>query len=404
MTKPLDDYNSSDSPTFGSLIHRGPDGYWKPIYPHEIGRALKHIEADYNYKLLSTSIANYRIYPAGQLPSNHPTPEDFTGNEGKFLTLKKEGTNFYWTLEEVSTDGGGAGDQIYNSLLDPNIEMVEGHGGLEEGTTVGDLSDGVTTLSELMDKILFPTAYPEIDPAASTSLNDGRQYAWIGETLNLTLTTGADRGLIKLNGDTQNNSAGDVSAALITGPGGPYTMGVTPPTGIDDLTISHVAVLGTSGNTWELKTTFLDGPMPVDSTGVDFPDIKFNLQDITASASFEGVYPIYLGTDAGNSSFTQRALISHSANNIVCQQVYSESSPALWHRISIPNIMINNRTVRFDFFDTNSDNWSLMNLNEWVATPEQRPDGGGTMIDYTLFTKSGVNSAGGNNDYRIKFT
>ena len=48
MTKPLDDYNSSDSPTFGSLIHRGPDGYWKPIYPHEIGRALKHIEADYN--------------------------------------------------------------------------------------------------------------------------------------------------------------------------------------------------------------------------------------------------------------------------------------------------------------------------------------------------------------------
>jgi hypothetical protein len=45
-----------------------------------------------------------------------------------------------------------------------------------------------------------------------------------------------------------------------------------------------------------------------------------------------------------------------------------------------------------------------MNLNEWVATPEQRPDGGGTMIDYTLFTKSGIISAGGPNNYRIKFT
>ena len=401
MSKPLEDYTGSDSPTFSNLIHRGPNGYWKPIYPHEIGRALKHVEADYNYKLLTGSIANYRIFPAGQLPSSHPYPEDFSGNEGKFLTLKKEGTDFYWTLEEVSTDGGGAGDQIYNSLLDPNIEMVEGHGGLEEGTKVSDLSDGVTTLSELMDKILFPTAYPEIDPAASTSLNDGRQYAWIGETLNLTLTTGADRGLIKLNGDTQNNSAGDVSAALITGPGGPYTMNVTPPTGIDDLTISHVAVLGTSGNTWELKTTFLDGPMPVDSTGVDFPDIKFNSQDITASASFEGVYPIYLGTLGSNSTFSQRALISHGANNIVCEQQYLEDNPNNWHRISVPNAMIAGRAVNIDVFNFQSGNWEPFTI-KWVPTAETRPDGAGNPVPYTLFTKSN-DSGGGANRYRIKF-
>ena len=323
--------------------------------------------------------------------------------EGEYDDIEKKVTLTRSDGEQIRITGFTGGDQLYRSLLDPDIEMVETIGGLEEGTKVSDLSDGITTLSDVFDALLFPTADPVIDPAASTSLDDGRQYGWIGETLNLTLVTGANKGLIKLIDEIQSTHSGDVSAATITGPGGPYTMNVTPPVEIEDLNISHVVPIGIPGNSWELTTTFLDGPLPIDSKGVDFPSIQFFTQDLTATASFEGVYPIYLGTDGGNTSFVDRDLISHGANNIVCEQQYQENDPARWHRISIPNPMINDRNVRFDFFDTNSNTWELMNLNEWVPTSEQRPDGGGTMIDYTLFTKSGV-SAGGPLKYRIKFT
>ena len=110
MSKPLDDYTAADSSAFENSIHRGANGYWKPIYPSEVGRALKHVEADFNYKLLSGSLANYRIYPGGQLPSNYTNVEDFSNDENKYLTLKKDGTDFYWTVETVQ-GGNGSGDK-----------------------------------------------------------------------------------------------------------------------------------------------------------------------------------------------------------------------------------------------------------------------------------------------------
>mgnify|MGYP000163851508 CR=1 FL=1 len=107
MSKSLDSYLASDSDAFKDQIHLGENGQWKPIYPNEVGRALEHVEADYNYKVLTGTIANYRIYPNGQTPSSHSDVEDFGSDVDKVLTLKKEGDDFYWTTMTPSTGGTG---------------------------------------------------------------------------------------------------------------------------------------------------------------------------------------------------------------------------------------------------------------------------------------------------------
>lgn len=314
MTKPLDDYNSSDSPTFGSLIHRGPDGYWKPIYPHEIGRALKHIEADYNYKLLSTSIANYRIYPAGQLPSDHPTPEDFTGNEGRFLTLKKEGTNFYWTLEEVSTDGGGAGDQIYYSEKPSGTTMTEDHGALEQGTTVDELSDGVKTLSQLMDAILFPTAEPDLDQP-NVSLSTNTSLKEVGSLHDIALDFSASRGTIEntWGGPDQGPFAGPIlSASYEQNNSGNLIPVQFSGTTLTDVTVSQYEVLE-GANKWELNVEFDNGEDPLDSTGEVVAGAAFQTQTLSDAKTFTGTYPIYVGLP--NGAYEKRSEATVNTNN-----------------------------------------------------------------------------------------
>ena len=109
MSKPLDQYTALDSQAFADNIHREADGYWKPIYPSELNRPLKHVEADYNYKVLTGTLANYRIYPSALPPgSTGVAVEDFTGDDNKFLQLKYDVTEgWYWTVAPaagVSTD------------------------------------------------------------------------------------------------------------------------------------------------------------------------------------------------------------------------------------------------------------------------------------------------------------
>jgi len=111
VSKLLDNYTAADSDAFADNIHREAEGYWKPIYPDEVGRALKHIEANYNYKVLTGTVANYRIYPSAVSPgSTGAQVEDFTGDDDKVLTLKYDGTEgWYWTLGQGGQGGGPTG-------------------------------------------------------------------------------------------------------------------------------------------------------------------------------------------------------------------------------------------------------------------------------------------------------
>ena len=291
----------------------------------------------------------------------------------------------------------------YNSNLAGTIAMVEDVGGMEAGTLVSDING--QTYDQLFDTILFPTSYPTASQP-SVSLTDTFSLREIGEVVNVPLNTTANRGQITLDGSNQGPFAGAVDSASISGPGGPYTLNVGPgATDIDNLTVpSHTVVEGTAGNQWTLTAQFSDGPMPLDSTGADYPSLQWTTGSKSNSTNFEGVYPIFLGN--ASNGFDKAPLVSHSwgvsvtSNVIQCDQLYAESAGTLYHRISIPNDMIDGRSIEVYQLNPVSGNYDEA-TSGWVQTADVNRTIQGNSVAYTLLTSSVQVTLG--NNYRIKF-
>ena len=332
---------------------------------------------------------------------NPVTALDYDNNTGELkITLTHDGTGSGNAIEYTQiisfTD-----DDTYTSALPPATEVPTAVGGIDAGTTALEL-DGLSQ-NQMWDKLLFPTVNPT-GSGASTALNDGQSnLEEIQKVYNVLLTSTADQG-------TLSNPAGvwtgDVINAEITGPGGPYNPVITTPATLGPVTVNnHEVVQGTTGNRWTLTTTFADGPDPLDSTGAVYLPAKFTQDTRTDSTQFEGVWPIYIGTDAGESQFSKRALVSQSANNISISQGYGESS-TLNHRIAVPVDMVQGGDITIEL-DAGQLGWqpsysSGANAGGWVKTNmtfDVHPLASG--IQYYLYTKSGT--TGGANNYRINW-
>jgi|TARA_B110000914_G_scaffold225889_2_gene248078 hypothetical protein len=296
------------------------------------------------------------------------------------------------------------GDNIYTSNLANSIAMTEDVGGMPSGTAVSDLTD-VKTYDQLFDTILFPTSYPTAGQP-STSLTDNvSSLQTIGATIDMILNTTANLGNISLNGVSQGQYAGNVTAASINGESGPYTLGVGPQGNAIDNQPNNNFVVQIGSNSWTLTTTFDNGPMPLDSTGADYPSLQYSSGTKTNNSSFEGVYPYFLGNggnafdQAGLRSFSTGTSVTSTNSIIQADQTYAEVNGSLHHRISISNAHIAGRTIEVWVFNTASNAYAEATAN-WVTSAETR-----TIetqpVQYTTLTKSG--SSGGSNLYRIKF-
>ena len=298
----------------------------------------------------------------------------------------------------------GGADNIYTSNLANSIAMTEDVGGMPSGTAVSDLTN-VKTYDQLFDTILFPTSYPTAGQP-STSLSDNvDNLQTIGATIDMILNTTANLGNISLNGVSQGQYAGNVTAASINGESGPYTLGVGPAgNAIDNQAVNNF-VVQIGSNSWTLTTTFDNGPMPLDSTGADYPSLQYSSGTKTNNSSFEGVYPYFLGNasntfnQAGLRSFSTGTSVTSTNSIIQADQTYAEVNGSLHHRISISNAHIAGRTIEVWVFNTASNAYAEATAN-WVTSAETR-----TIetqpVQYTTLTKSG--SSGGSNLYRIKF-
>ena len=352
---------------------------------------------------LSDAEKAVRIFPTGTFTAETANP----GNG--FTAVNKDAAS-----EGIAADADSCwvelplgGDNTYNSNLTPTLEMTEDIGGMPSGTLVSDLS-GIKTYDELFDTILFPTSYPTASgPSVGLSLNPvvPQGLKIIGEEYAGNLVTTANQGSITLNGVNQGVRSGDVTAANIAGPGGPYTLGVTAPNGIDDQAITHIVTLG--NNSWTLTGTFDPGPVPQDSTGQPYTAVQYNGGTKQNSTSFEGVYPYFLGTDAGEDQFTERALISFSSNNVQCLQDYPEDAgltgnPVLNHRILVP-LARSAGAITIQVFNPNGSGAAAWpdNTAFWTEGANVQRTVAGNPVDYRVFTKDG--SSGGSNNYRLVF-
>ena len=336
---------------------------------------------------------SYSSGPAVPIDNTYTVFESPQSGAGDLVPAIAADANSCWVEVEF---GGG----LYNSALDSTIAMTQTIGGLPAGTTVSDL-DG-DTISSVLDSLLFPTAPPTFSqPFVTLTGTSGLKV--VGSDNTFTLVTTANQGTLS---NPSGPLAGDVTAASISGPQG-ITLGVSAPNGIDDLTISnYTAVLGS--NAWTLTATFAQGPMPLDSTNSQYPSAQFpGTPDKTSGVSFEGVYPYFLGTSAGEDQFTERALISFGSNNVECLQNYAEDSgatgnPVLNHRILVP-VARSAGAITIQVFNPNGSGAAAWpdNTAFWTEGAQVQRTVENQPVDYRVFTKDG--SSGGSNNYRLVF-
>ena len=296
-------------------------------------------------------------------------------------------------------------DTYESAIADTATSVPTAVGGIDTSNTVADLNG--LTQNQMWDKLLFPTVYPS-GSGANTGLSNNAPVqngcVEIDTQLNIILTSTANRGTLS---NPAGPWAGNVTNAEITGPGGPYNPVITTPATLGPVTVNgHVVAQGTTGNRWVLTTTFADGPDPLDSTGAVYLPAKFTQDTRTNPTQFEGVWPIYIGTDAGETEFSKRALAKQGDNNISISQQYGEIEGVLNHRIAVPVDMIQGNDITIEL-DAGQLGWQpsyseSANAGQWVKTSVTfNVHSNATSVQYNLYTKAGTTALA--NNYRINW-
>lgn len=366
------------------------------------------------YELLDPiGLYNVSGSPFGGFTVNVPTGAasdcwvelSFGGNDITLMSFDSNTSTLTTTLTHAIGDPNNTGSpatfdvvlpsgmELYDPVVGDATVMPTDVGGINSGTTAGDL-DGLS-FHQMFDKLLFPTVNP-IGTGAGTLLNDNQSsYVEIDKVITVTLSSTANQG-------TLSNPAGvwtgDVASAAITGATS-ETPAVTAPNTIANVNVSNYTV-AQGQNTWSLTTSFLQGPMPVDSTGADYPGARFNAGTRTNTTAFEGVWPIYIGTVAGEAEFSKRALIGQGSGNISISQAYGEVNGSLNHRIAVPVAMVQGGDITIEL-DGGQLGWQPSYPGDWTKSNTTFVvHGASGNVAYYLYTKI---STGGNNNYRINW-
>ena len=317
------------------------------------------------YELLSPTAT----YNASYTPPNNYTESTPTGAAGDCwveLEFGSDGnpisainyTQSTGTLEVVLThDGTGGGtpisfskvvDKYESALVDTTTNVPTAVGGFQTSDTVAGLNG--MTHSQMWDKLLFPTVNPT-GSGAFANLTESYNLLEAQSLINMNLTPTAGRGTLS---NPSGNWAGNINDAYITdiSSGGAtisqQNLTTSPPSTINALTYSNYPVV-LGENKFKLWVSFDQGPMPLDSTGADYPGVRYNLANNpkTNTTEFEGVFPIYLGKADG--TWEKRGLVSQGANDIQCVQNYAETA-SLKHKIAVPQVMVQGGDITIELY------------------------------------------------------
>ena len=356
----------------------------------------------------STLTSSWTKIGSGSGGGNPVSAVAYTKADGNLkVTLTHDGTGSGTPIEYDVTI-----DTYESAIADTATSVPTAVGGIGTSNTVADLNG--LTQNQMWDKLLFPTIYPTSN-GPSTGLSFSPPIASlhvINSKIDFDLATTANRGSILLGGANQGVYAGPVTAAEISGETS-HTLAVGPgDTEIANQSFSQW-VVNIGFNAWTLSTTFADGQIPNDSTGTPYPSGQYLTTDgpHTNPTSFEGVYPIKLGTAGGNTSWIDRALISHTANLIPCSQAYDEVAGGVRHRIAISDAQIAGRTVSFQQYSPTASTpgnplYSDLGAGEFNMSSDTFLVEG-LSVGYKVFTKASSPGGGDVNNeplYKIKFS
>lgn len=201
--------------------------------------------------------------------------------------------------------GGGLSEVYISAFEIPTVKEV---GGIKKNTPVQNLTG--KTFSEIFDLMFFPTQTPSGSNSKPSYDNGVDDVFEIGDTIEITHTTTADRGgwspSTYAGGVVQPSTfRGPVTNAFLTYNGGGSstqdgvelynsTDGIT----IDNPTETYTVVEGDQG--WVLSVTYSDGDDPFDSTGEVILDAGgAAVTESSSEDSLHGSYPVYISNKHG---------------------------------------------------------------------------------------------------------
>ena len=374
---------------------------------------LGFLENETTYDFLAGDV--FRIKNSDSIDGLYYVPADVTLESFNFVLWATTWTNAITSGDIVLFhEDVEPGNQLYITEVPDGTAMIEDHGGLAAGTLAEDIGDGSFTLSQMLDQILFPAVCPTVSSQPNVTLSDNvnPNLEIIGDTINITFTTGATGGSLS-DGSTY---AGDLTAATLTGSGSTNeSLAITAPYGIADYTLNNYTVVSGT-QSWTLTGTFAQGAMPVDNFGADCADVQYTGGTDTASVSFEGVYPVYAGnstTYVGSASgtwtsasvnttyWTQLSLFSFSSPYFQWDQSYNEDGVApdvVRHRFVIPADLT---VTDVQQFSTASNSYGSIGTSGFTQT-NVTLDLFGNSVNYVVWEKNV--SPGGSAQYRVYFS
>ena len=301
----------------------------------------------------------------------------------------------------ITIETGGTATGVYDSALDPSVEMPSPVGGIPSGTSVADL-DG-DSLSSLWDSLLFPTAVPSlVSPSNSLGTSPGLQE--IGASISFTITGGFSRGSI-------SPQYPPTASAFRSGLPNTYTYtgaqiaGSFPSTSLSNSqNITAYTVLQGS-QSWTGNVSYDAGVQPYDSKGNPYLSPLPAGTTTNKTVSFEGVYPLF-ATTSNITTLTKQSLVSMtSGNNIVFSMVSEVGADK--QQFEIPNAWLVSRPlVGIETYNTTSNSWEYQggnaasSLTFWTTSASSQTIQG-ISVTYLNYKYNGLNR--GNIDIRLKF-
>jgi hypothetical protein len=309
-------------------------------------------------------------------------------------------------------------DLVRNDAVDVNIDLSQAFTFLNTaavkktvgGITIGDhaFTSG-KTLHEIIQMIFYPAIAPTVTYSSASLSRSFSALEEIGKTANLTLTAGFTRGTSVVSGQSTRNM-GLPSSYAYTGAGISGTVTHTSTSLSDTDTVSSYAVtIGTQS--WSLSVAYSSvtpggSTGPVYDDGTTYVDTAFtNSGTKTASASLEGVYPVYAST-ATAATLTKQTLVSMLSGNNLEYTLVAENNPGE-HVFALPDAWTGTPTNRpligVYYFNTVSNSYDPGNkIGDWLTTSITETIQGNT-VNYTQYTKNPALPAAGSRKIKLVF-
>lgn len=280
--------------------------------------------------------------------SSDKTVEDVT-LEGSILKIHYTDT----TSKELDLSVLGG---VYNSEIeDANLKMPSKVGGIEAGTTVGDLNG--KTINQMFDDLLFPTVNPTyVAPSASIAFSSYATLQKVGSTgpTEDNFTTGYNAGAINVNGVKQADRGG----AIKEGESFIYVNNTPSSTELP-------ATLALGNTTFKYRASYEAGPQPKDNKGNNYGTPLAAGTVDSSAITVNGTHPYYAST-ATAGQLTEQPLLNwnNSAGQMTTPRFTLQP-----HTAAAPQTMkFPRKLTQLQMLNPVSNQMEVVSFGDWAET------------------------------------